>query len=172
MDTIEDIQQAIQPVDEDHALLLGQMKAIEEAINLLREDDQDDSHVLPVLARLRQYFLGELLPHLHKEEAEFLPAVTRFIANGALRAARVQEEHGHLRRRIEEFRVAYTLVSYVGPQARHELLWRLINEARAIFAQLKTHAAFEFALVRELTAAIRGPNSPHNGNGVTSAPAA
>jgi hypothetical protein len=168
---IEDIQQSFRTVDEDHALLLGQMKALEDAISLLREDDRDDSHVLPVLAQLRHYFLSDLLPHLLREETEFLPVVTRLVANGTSKAARVRDEHGQLRRRIEQFRTAYTLVSYVGPQARHELLWRLIHEARAIFAQLKIHAAFEFELTRELARAAGGltRRATKNGNNSSSA---
>jgi hypothetical protein len=84
----------------------------------------------------------------------------------------LQREHAGLRQGIEDFRTAFTLVSYVGPETRQPLLWRLVRDGRTILGHLKAHARFEQELIQELehqpgntkTATTHG-NRPNNKSG-------
>lgn len=154
------IRHAVAPVKEDPHLVTEQMRTLEQAVNLLREDEQDEQRVLPVLERLRHFFLTDLLAHMIEEEHAFLPAVAA-LPGGEGKEGRLRREHAELRLRIADFKSALTLAGYVGPENRPLLLWRIVCEARAILGRLKTHAAYEYELVRELN------GSPGNGHQAT-----
>jgi hypothetical protein len=98
---------------------------------------------------MRQHFLHDLLRRLVEQEGVFFPAVER-LPQGEGKAARLRAEHAALRAAVEEFRAGWTLLGYVGPESRRGLLWRLVSDSRAILGQLRSHAAFEHELFREL----------------------
>jgi hypothetical protein len=89
------------------------------------------------------------MQHIQQEEEVFFPAVEK-LPKGYWKVVRLRKEHGELRDAIEGFRTALTLETYVGPQTREQLLWRLVSEARSILAMLREHATFEIELTREL----------------------
>lgn len=154
----DEVGRSVAPVKEDPHLIVEQLRALEQAISLLREDDRDDQRTVSVLDRLRHYFLTDLLAHLQEEERDFIPAV-KSLPGGEGKAARLWREHGELRQRIADFKSALTLTAYVGAESRAALLWRLVTEARGILTRLKTHAAYEYDLVRELNGMVRGRQS-------------
>lgn len=148
----EDTARATAPVKEDPHLIVEQMRALEQALGLLSGDERGELQIVAVLQRLRHYFLTDLLTHLVEEEGTFIPAVES-LPQGEAKAAQLRREHAELRQRIADFKSALTLAGYVGPQSREALLWRLVIEARALLGRLKTHAAYEYELVRELSGA-------------------
>lgn len=145
----DELDRSISSVKEDPHLIVAQMRALEQALNVLREDNPDEQPMLLVLERLRRYFLA----HLVEEERDFLPTVEA-LPEGEGKAARVRREHAELRQRVADFKSALTLAVYVGPQSRPSLLWRLVTEARMIIVRLKAHAAYEYDLVRELNGPV------------------
>ena len=95
--------------------------------------------------------LGAVVEVVQGDGHGLVPAVEQ-LPNGYWKVVRLRKEHGELRDAIEAFRTAVTLETYVGPQTREQLLWRLVNEARSILAMLRAHATFEIELTREIKA--------------------
>ena len=149
--TPEEIQKSIEPVKDDARIMADELHTLDDMINMLRERETKESEYAPVLDKLRHFFLTDLMQHMRDEEENFFPAVQK-LPSGYWKAVRLRKEHGELRDAIEGFRTALTLESYVGAPSKQQLLWRLLNEARAILAMLRSHAAFEIELTRELQA--------------------
>ena len=145
-------------VKEESALLLAQSQALDKTLEAIQANG-DDERVQAVLGELRSYFLHDLLKHLKDEDEEFLPAVAR-LPQGGEKAARLEQDHRELRRRVEEFRAGLTLEEYVGRETRRALLWRLVTDGRAILASLRIHAAFEYELVREMNGLTEAGSTP------------
>lgn len=141
--------EALRPVMEDHELLLRQVHALDKVLMLIWSGTEDEAEVRGVLMQMRQHFLHDLLRHLAEEERVFFPAVER-LPQGEWKAARLRAEHAALRAAVDEFRAGWTLLGYVGPESRRGLLWRLVSDSRAILGLLRSHAAFEHELLREL----------------------
>jgi iron-sulfur cluster repair protein YtfE (RIC family) len=141
---------AVVPVQDDSRIVGNEVQTLEEMLSLIREDDQQDSDFLPVLDHVRHFFLADLLKHLHEEEQVFFPAVEQQLPQGYWKMVHLRKEHDQLREAIERFRSALALEIYLGPQAKQQHLWWLVNEARKILALLKTHAAFEIDLAQQM----------------------
>jgi len=151
--TPDEVQKSIEPVKDDVKLLTEELETLDEMIAMLKVDGQNDADYLQVLDHLRHFFLTDLMQHMQQEEEVFFPAVQQ-LPKGYWKVVRLRKEHGELRDAIEAFRTAVTLETYVGPQTREQLLWRLVNEARSILAMLRAHATFEIELTRELKALV------------------
>jgi iron-sulfur cluster repair protein YtfE (RIC family) len=149
----DEVEKAIEPIKDDAKLLSEELGTLDEMIAMLKEHDQEEADYLKVLDHLRHFFLTDLMQHIQQEEEVFFPAVEK-LPKGYWKVVRLRKEHGELREAIEGFRTALTLETYVGPQAREQLLWGLVNEARSILAMLREHAAFEIELTRELKALV------------------
>jgi len=149
--TPDDIQRSIEPIKEDVQLLSEELQTLDEMVAMLKTVGENDADYLRVLDHLRHFFLTDLIRHMEQEEQVFFPAVEK-LPKGYWKVVRLRKEHSELRDAIEAFRTAVTLETYVGPQTRDQLLWRLVNEARSILAMLREHAAFEIELTRELKA--------------------
>jgi iron-sulfur cluster repair protein YtfE (RIC family) len=147
--TPEDLQKSIEPVKDDAKLLADELHTLDEMVAMLKQHDQTEAEYLQVLDHLRHFFLTDLMQHMLHEEQVFFPAVQQ-LPQGYWKVVRLRKEHGELRDAIEGFRTALTLESYLGPGTREQALWRLVNEAGAILAMLRAHAAFEIELSREL----------------------
>jgi iron-sulfur cluster repair protein YtfE (RIC family) len=150
--TPQDVEKSTEPVKDDAQLLAGELRTLDEMIAMLREHDQQEADYQRVLDHLRHFFLADLMQHMQQEEQVFFPAVQQ-LPQGYWKVVRLRKEHEELRDAIEAFRAALTLETYVAGQTRAQMLWRLINEGRAILAMLRAHAAFEIELTRELQAA-------------------
>jgi iron-sulfur cluster repair protein YtfE (RIC family) len=150
MDTPVPPVDAVAPVQDDARILRDEVQTLEEMLSLIRDDDQQDADFLPVLDHVRHFFLADLMQHMHEEEQVFFPAVQQQLPQGYWKMVRLRQEHQQLREAIEQFRSALALESYLGPQAKQQHLWRLVNEARGILALLKTHAAFEIELAHQI----------------------
>ena len=149
--TPDDVQKSTEPIKDDARLLADELHTLDEMVAMLREHDQQDGDYLRVLEHLRHFFLTDLMQHMRQEEQVFFPAVQQ-LPQGYWKVVRLRKEHEELRDAIEAFRTALTLETYVGGATREQMLWRLVNEARAILAMLRGHAAFEIDLTRELQA--------------------
>jgi hemerythrin-like domain-containing protein len=149
--TPDDVQKSIEPVKDDARLLAEELRTLDEMIAMLREHDQEEADYVRVLDHLRHFFLTDLMQHMQQEEQVFFPAV-QHLPQGYWKVVRLRKEHEELRDAIEAFRSALTLEEYVGGQTREQMLWRLVNEGRAILGMLRAHAAFEIELTRELQA--------------------
>ena len=147
--TPEDVQKSTEPIKDDARLLAEELHTLDEMITMLKEHDQQDADYLRVLDHLRHFFLTDLMRHMQHEEQVFFPAVQQ-LPQGYWKVVRLRKEHEELRDAIEAFRTALTLETYVGGPTREQMLWRLVNEGRAILAMLRAHAAFEIELTREL----------------------
>ena len=121
-------------------------------VEMLKECGQNDAEYVRVLDHLRHFFFTDLVQHMRLEEEVFFPAV-QHLSQGYWKVVRLRKEHGELRDAIEGFRATLCLakISEAGTTMK-QLLWRLVNEARAILAMLRAHAAFEIELTRELQA--------------------
>ena len=150
--TPDEIRISVEPVKDDANLLADELHTLDEMVEMLKECDQNDAEYVRVLDHLRHFFFTDLVQHMRLEEEVFFPAV-QHLSQGYWKVVRLRKEHGELRDAIEGFRTALTLENYVGAQTREQLLWRLVNEARAILAMLRVHAAFEIELTRELQSA-------------------
>ncbi|MER3417295.1 MAG: hypothetical protein C4297_13965 [Gemmataceae bacterium] len=157
---------SLEAVEEDHALLEQQVRTLDQLLEVASQQAVPEEAVTQALEDLRRYFVRELLDHLRREEATFVPAVESYLPGGYWKAARIRRDHESLRASIDEFRTAFTLASYVGPETRQSLLWRLIREAQIILAQLEHHARFESSLVREFQ---KRPAEPSEKSGSASA---
>lgn len=140
------------PIQDDARILHSEVQTLEEMLSLIRENEQDEADFLPVLDRVRHFFLTDLMQHMHEEEQVFFPAVQERLPQGYWKMIRLRQEHQQLREAIEQFRTAVVLESFLGPQTKQQHLWRLVNEAREILGLLKGHAAFEIELARDLQA--------------------
>lgn len=147
--TPEDVQKSTEPIKDDAKLLAGELHTLDEMVNMLKEDDRNEADYVRVLDHLRHFFLTDLVRHMEQEEQVFFPAV-QVLPQGYWKVVRLRKEHGELRDAVEGFRTALTLESYVGDQSKQQMLWRLVNEARAILSMLRAHATFEIELTREL----------------------
>lgn len=147
------------PIKDDALLLGGEVAAINETLDLIRENQIDDAQVLPVLQELKSFFLTDLMLHMQDEEAHFFPVVRR-LPNGYWKVVRLQKEHNELRQAIDEFKTALRLDEVVGAPARQELLWNLVTSARGILSLLRSHADFEIELTREIDRATQGTSPP------------
>lgn len=145
----DDLQKATEPIKDDARLLAEELHTLDEMVAMLEGHDEADADYLKVLDHLRHFFLTDLMQHMQQEEQDFFPAVQQ-LPQGYWKHVRLRKEHGELRDAIEGFRTALTLESYLGPQTREQMMWRLMNEARAILAMLRAHATFEIELTREL----------------------
>lgn len=137
------------PIKDDALLLGGEVSALNETLDLIRENQIDDAQVLPVLNELRHFFLTDLMAHMKDEEINFFPRVT-LLPHGYWKVVRLRKEHDELRRAIDEFKTALRLDEVVGSIARQALLWNLVASARAILSLLRAHANFEIELIREI----------------------
>jgi hemerythrin-like domain-containing protein len=149
MMTPEELQAAVEPIKDDAKLLSEELGTLDEMIGMLKEHDQQDADYLKVLDHLRHFFFTDLMQHIQQEEQDFFPAVEK-LPKGYWKVVRLRKEHGELREAIEGFRTALTLESYVGPNTREQILWRLVGEARSILSMLREHATYEIELTREL----------------------
>src|SRR5205807_5978484 len=131
--TPDEIQKSTEPIKDDARLLADELHTLEEMVTILKDEDQADADYLKVLDHLRHFFLTDLVQHMQYEEQVFFPAVQQ-LPQGYWKVVRLRKEHDELRDAIEGFRTALTLETYVGPQTREQMLWRLVNEARAILA--------------------------------------
>ena len=147
--TPDDVQNSIEPIKDDAKLLSEELGTLDEMVGMLKEHDQEEADYVKVLAHLRHFFLTDLMLHMQQEEQVFFPAVEK-LPKGYWKVVRLRKEHGELRDAIEGFRTALTLESYLGPQSREQMLWRLVGEARSILAMLREHATFEIELTREI----------------------
>jgi iron-sulfur cluster repair protein YtfE (RIC family) len=147
--TPEDLQKSIEPVKDDAKILADELHTLDEMVAMLKQHDQTESEYRQVLDHLRHFFLTDLLQHMTHEEQVFFPGV-QHLPQGYWKVVRLRKEHGELRDAIEGFRTALTLESYLGAGTREQALWRLVNEAGAILAMLRSHAAFEIELSQEL----------------------
>jgi iron-sulfur cluster repair protein YtfE (RIC family) len=147
--TPEDVRNSTEPIKDDARLLAQELQTLNEMIDMLRTEDQSDTEYVRVLDHLRHFFLTDLMQHMLYEEQVFFPAVQQ-LPKGYWKVVRLRKEHGELREAIAEFRTALTLETYAGAATRQPMLWRLVNETRAILAMLREHAAFEIELTREL----------------------
>lgn len=147
--TPEEVQKSTEPIKDDARLLAGELHTLDEMLGMLKESGQTDAEYLQVLDHLRHFFLTDLMRHMEQEEQVFFPAVQQ-LPQGYWKVVRLRKEHGELRDAIEGFRTALALETYVGPQTREQMLWRLVHEARGILGMLRAHAAFEIELTREL----------------------
>jgi len=147
--TPEDLQKSIEPIQDDARILANELHTLDEMVAMLKQHDQNEDEYLQVLDHLRHFFLTDLMQHMLHEEEVFFPAVQQ-LPQGYWKVVRLRKEHGELRDAIEGFRTALTLESYLGAGTREQALWRLVNEAGAILAMLRAHAAFEIELSREL----------------------
>jgi len=148
--TPEDLQKSIEPIKDDAKLLAEELHTLDEMVAMLKQHNpKEESEYLHVLDHLRHFFLTDLMQHMLQEEQVFFPAVQQ-LPQGYWKVVRLRKEHGELRDAIEGFRTALTLESYLCPGTREQALWRLVNEAGAILAMLRAHAAFEIELGREL----------------------
>lgn len=147
------------PIKDDALLLGGEVAAINETLDLIREDQIDDAQLLPVLQELKHFFLTDLMLHMKDEEAHFFPVVGQ-LPNGHWKIVRLQKEHNELRQAIDEFKTALRLDEVVGAPARQALLWNLVTSARAILSLLRSHADFEIDLTREIDQASQETPPP------------
>lgn len=146
------------PIQDDARILHNEVQTLEEMLSLIRENEQDDADFLPVLDHVRHFFLTDLMQHMQEEEQVFFPAVQERLPQGYWKMIRLRQEHQQLREAIEQFRTALVLENFLGPQTKQQHLWRLVNEARGILCLLKSHAAFEIELARDLQSA--SPTTP------------
>jgi hypothetical protein len=135
-------------MSQENAFLCSQVRALEKKIVALGTD-ADEARLVAVLAQLCDFFTGDLQHHPKRRMEEFT-ALVADLAGGTWKAARLHTQQMDLRDAVEEFHSEMDLASSVGSGTRRALLWRLIDGAKAILKQLKSHAEFEAELVREL----------------------
>jgi hypothetical protein len=142
-------QRLVASLREAYKLLARQMQALTETFTLISEDQPEESRVVRVIELLRDSFLHDLLEYLYRQEQELFPMVAQ-LPGGFSKVAQLRREYGNLRGRVEDFKSAWLLEAYAGPQTRQALLGRVVSEAGPIKANFKSLVVFQSELVREL----------------------
>jgi hemerythrin-like domain-containing protein len=98
-----DLLPALNTVEQDHRLVLDNVRALKEAASyLLDPGGIDPRQALDRLHKLHRYFTTQFTAHAEEEETTLFPLLAQHQPEGPELVARLRREHVEIRRRCEE----------------------------------------------------------------------